>query len=226
MFKIKKLIIISILLVANCTGLKEIHKKDNLGRVISVLYFDGNELDRMEEITYYGNSHNPSKIVYKKKVGMDYIPLKEEVYKFNDNNLVRLSFYIYKNFSKIKTGMIKYYYAKNKPSRIEYYSYIKSMKKMFIFGLDQYKYRRGKIYNRRIIEYEFNPENKKPMQIGHYVIYYNKGKIISMKLSIMDKKSKKIIEKKVKNIDLVNGKVEDIEEYFIRKSRGKEFLQK
>lgn len=227
MHKYSLILIICYLLLLNCAGFREIERKDPLGRVIHVAYYDGATLIRDEELKYYGNSHNPSQIIYKKKSGLDMAPYKEESYQFENNNLLKLSFYIYKDNKKINTGMIVYsYYRNNKLKRIEYYSFEESMNQMYIFGLDQYTYKDDRLVSRRIIEYELNRENQQPMQIGHYVISFKDEQIDSMKLSIMDKVSKKIIENNFPDGDLVYKKIENLEDTYIRKSRGKEFLKK
>ena len=153
-------------------------------------------------------------------------PYKEESYLFENNNLIKLSFYIYRDNKKINTGMIIYsYYKNNRLKRIEYYSFEESVNQMYIFGLDQYTYKDDRLISRRIIEYELNRENQQPMQIGHYVISFKDEQIDSMKLSIMDKVSKKIIENNFPDGDLVYTKIENLENSYIRKSRGKEFLK-
>ncbi len=223
----KSVILLTLFLYLGCSGLdiKVFEKKDNLDRVSRVFYYEGNILSKSEEITYYGNSHNPSRILYKIRSGNSFVPYKEEEYYFVENNLVKLSFFIYKNGKRINTGMIKYFYENNKQTRIEYYSHDESLRKIIIFGLDQYEYRNGKLSTRRIIEYEVNPGTGRPMQIGHFYLKYTNGKIDSMKLSILDKKSKKIIEKIINDTELVYDKIDDIEKYYIRRSRGKDFLK-
>jgi hypothetical protein len=200
-------------------------QKDNLDRVSRVFYYEGNIISKSEEIRYYGNSHNPSRIIYKIRKGNRLVPYKEEEYYFTANNLVKLSFFILKNGKRTNTGMIKYYYKNSKQTRIEYYSLDKLLNKIIIFGLDQYDYSEGNLSTRRIIEYEVNPGTGKPMQIGHFYLRYKNGKIDSMKLSILDRKSKKIIEKIITNSELVDDKIDDIEKYYIRRSRGKDFLK-
>ncbi|MCP4130294.1 MAG: hypothetical protein GY754_04875 [bacterium] len=222
-------IAIFVFAVLSCTGFREIERKDNLGRVTAIMYYNGNSLERVEEIEYYGNSHNPSAIIYKKEEGRKLSQYKSERYIFKGNNLVELSFFIYRNNGKIKTGMIKYYYYPNNNfKRIEYFSssdlLTESEDKMFIFGLDQYTYKSRQLISRRIIEYEFNPQTKKSMQIGQYVVYYNNGSIASMKSWILDRKSKKVVEKNEKNILFVSTKIKHIEEFYITRSRGKDFL--
>ncbi len=189
-------------------------------------FYNGNTLNRIEEMKYYGNSHNPSQVIYKKRAGMDMVPYKEEQFEFQNNNLSKLSFFIFRDSKKINTGMIKYLYSDNKHNIIEYHSLNEGLNKMFIFGLDQYIYRDDTLITRRLIEYDINPENNQPMQIGHFVISYRDEKIESMKLTIMDKDTKKIIEKYVKESDLVLKKIEDIEDYYIQRSKGKEFIKK
>ncbi len=224
---LKLTILFSLFVFVNCSGMKirVFEKKDNLDRVSSVFYYKGNLISKSEEIKYYGNSHNPSRIIYKIRSGNRLVPYKEEEYSFEANNLVKLSFFIFKNEKRLNTGMIKYYYTNNKQIRIEYYEREKSLNKIIIFGLDQYEYSDGKLNTRRIIEYEVNPGTGKPMQIGHFYLRYRNGKIDSMKLSILDRKSKKIIEKIINDSELVHDKIDDIEKYYIRRSRGKDFLK-
>lgn len=225
---LKTLILFSLLVIFNCSSMKirVFEKKDNLDRVSRVFYYEGNIISKSEEIKYYGNSHNPSRIIYKIRSGNRLIPYKEEEYYFTANNLVKLSFFVIKNGKRLNTGMIKYYYKNNKQIRVEYYEREKSLNKIIIFGLDQYEYSDGRLNGRRIIEYEVNPGTGKPMQIGHFYIRYKSGKMASMKLSILDRKSKKIIEKIINDSVLVHDKIDDIEKYYIRRSRGKDFLKK
>jgi hypothetical protein len=224
---LKLAILFSLLVFFNCSSMKirVFEKKDNLDRVSRVFYYKENIISKSEEIKYYGNSHNPSRIIYKIRSGNRLVPYKEEEYYFVANNLVKLSFFIYKNEKRLNTGMIKYYYKNNMQVRIEYYSLDKSLNKIIIFGLDQYEYSEGKLSTRRIIEYEVNPGTGKPMQIGHFYLKYKSGKIESMKLSILDRKSKKIIEKLINDSELVYDKIDDIEKYYIRRSRGKDFFK-
>ncbi|MFC1671285.1 hypothetical protein ACFL20_12910, partial [Spirochaetota bacterium] len=215
-------IVISIL---NCSGSTEIVRKDNLGRVTKVAYYNGRTLRHLEETQYFGNSHNPKIVVYKKSLGMGLIPYKVEEYQFVNNNLASLSFYIYKDNKRNKTGVIKYYYTRNNPSKIEYYSYSKFLNKLFMFGLIQYNYKEGRLSFRRIIEFELNRKSKKSMQIGQYIIFYKKkNKVKSLKSWIMDKVSNKIIKNEEENVKLINAKIGIIEKLFSKSARGMEFI--
>lgn len=215
------------ILISSCSAFHELERKDNLGRVTHVSYFSGTDLIREEDIKYYGNSHNPAHIIYRKKIGTDMTPFKEEVYTFEQNNLTKLSFSVFRDTKKINTGMIIYlYHQNNRMKRIEYYSFEETLSLMYIFGLDQYNYSdKGHLISRRIIEYELNRQTQQPMQIGHYVISYKNEQIESMKMSIMDKESKKIIENNIPDGDQVYKKIETLEDAYIRKSRGREFLK-
>lgn len=212
--------------LSSCTGLYEMQKRDAFDRVTQIAYYDGNDIVRSEEITYYGNSHNPSRIVYKKRNKGVLIPYKEEQYQFKKNNLKKLSFYIYEKINRIKTGEIKYFYKRDRPKRIEYYSLNESRMELHIFGLDQYKYKKKELKKRRIIQYELNPKTGKAMQVAQYVVYYKSGAIIEMKSWVMDKKSKKVIEKKETNSEKVYHKLERLEKRYIKLSRGRKFLER
>ena len=96
---------------------------------------------------------------------------------------------------------------------------------MFIFGLDQYTYKKSDYHLRRIIEYEFNQKINKSMQISHYVIVYRNGIVESMKLRKMNKASKKIIEKIIKKDNLVNDIIGNIVNNYNSRARGKDFIE-
>jgi len=210
-----------ILFAISCSGAREVQKRDNLGRVSAVSYYDGNALIRTEEFSYYGNSHNPWAIIYKKKNGLELKPYREEEYVFSNNNLERISFYVYRRGEKEKAGMIRYFYKSERTDRIEYYTYRKELQEFVIFGLEQHFYNGNEMTSRRIIEFEFNGQTQKSMQIGQYVVYYEKGSISWMHSWIMNKKSKKIVEKKEFNSDLISNKVAFIEDFYMQRSRGK-----
>lgn len=212
------------LIFTSCAGSREVQRRDNLGRVVRISYYEGSSIQRMEDISYYGTSHNPKKIFYMKKVGLNLVPVREESYIFKGKKLSKLSFYSYKDKKKIKVGIIKYYYAGNHPFRIEYYSYLRNYKKYFIFGLDQYSYRGRILHQRRIIEYELNRKTDKSMQIGQYVVHYKKGKIHYMQSWIMDKKSKKIVEKTEKNAELIDNKIAFIEQFYNNRARNSKYI--
>ncbi len=215
---------ILIVFCISCAGSREVQRRDNLGRVVRTSYYEGNSIQRMEDISYSGTSHNPRKIFYMKKRGLNLVPAREEIYTFNGNNLTKLSFYIFENKNRFKAGMIKYYYTDSKPFRIEYYSFLHDIKKYFIFGLDQYTYSSRKLNQRRIIEFEFNRKTAKSMQIGQYVVNYNNGKIASMQSWIMDKKSKKIVEKTENNTEFIDNKIAFIEQFYNNRARSSKYL--
>jgi len=213
-----------LLLVFSCGGSRVVQRKDNLGRVVRISYYERNSVIRSEDISYYGNSHNPQKIFYMQKKGLNLIPMREEVYTFTGGNLSRLDFFKFNQRKRIQAGMIKYYYTVGKPFRIEYYSYLHDFKRHFIFGLDQYTYNNFKLHQRRIIEFEFNRKTGKSMQIGQYVLNYKKGKVLSMQSWIMNKKSKKIIEKKETNIELIDNKIAFIEQFYNNRARSSKYI--
>jgi len=212
----------------SCTSIRKIEKHDNLGRVSQVLYLSGNDINRIEELEYYGNSHNPKRIVYMRKNNKNnsYSPYKEEVYRFIDNNLSELSFFVYIGEKRITTGMLRYFYKNNFLTRTEFYSFNEKLKKMLILGLDQYIYNKKQLVKRRLIEYEYNLTTGKSMQVGQYLIVFENKMIKNMKYSIMDKKSKKIIEKRESNSEKVLKTIENIEEYYNKMSRGRQFINK
>jgi hypothetical protein len=220
------LVLFLVLYSFSCTSIRKIEKHDNLGRVSQVIYLAGNNVDRIEELEYYGNSHNPKRIVYMKKVENNYHPYKEEVYRFIDNNLSELSFFIYIGEKRITTGMLRYYYNRNFLKRTEFYSFNEKLKKMIILGLDQYIYNKKQLIKRRLIEYEYNLSTGKSMQVGQYLVVFENKIVKSMKYSIMDKKSKKIIEKRESNSEKVLKTIESIEEYYNKMSRGRQFINK
>ena len=212
----------------SCSGYTEIVKKDNLGRVIKVAYYNGRTLKHFEETEYYGNSLNPKIVVYYKSAGLGIVAYKEEEYQFDEkNNLASLTFMVYEGPNKKKkSGMIKYFYKNKYHSRIEYKSYSNSLNEFFMFGLDQYNYKTKLLDFRRIIEFEYNTTTGKTMQIGQYVINYDKsGKILSLKSWIMDKELKKIIQKEESNQKLIHKKIGIIEKLFNKSARGEEFLR-
>jgi len=201
--------------------MREIYKKDNFGRVKRVEYFDDTMLVSTEEMSYLGNSHNPIRIIYKKREKGHLVRVKEEVYKFKNNQLKSLILYLYIKKKRYIKGKILYFFSNNLLKRIEYYKYNERLKKLFIFGLDQYEYKNRKLTGRRIIEYKINSKNNKSMQIAQYVATYENKKIKNLKIWILDKKSKKIVEKVIKNSILASVKILKIEKFYILTSRGK-----
>ena len=210
----------------SCSSPRGVKKKDKLGRVTRVSYFEGSTVDRIEKIKYYGNSHNPLRKVFYRESGEGLKKVKEINYLFAGNSLARITFSVYMNDRKEDTGMIKYFYMRDKFRRIEYYSYNRDKKKMNIFGLDQYTYVNNVTHSRRIIEYEYNTETDRSMQIKQFVVYYQDGKPLKMKSWIMDKKSKKIIEKNCDDAKSVARSTAGINKEYENRARAEEFLQK
>ena len=225
MKKFNAVLVSTLILCICCSGSRNVKKKDPLGRITSSLSYRGASVDYSEEFEYYGNSHNPRRIIYRKKTSRGLEPFREEVYTFKPDGLSKILFYVYVNNKKKHTGEILFYYNGKKIQRKEYYALPVSGKQIALFGLDQYTYKDGVRTERRIIEYEYMPALGKSMQIGQYVVFYRKGCVSYMKLWIMDKKSKKIIEQMEKDTQFVDMKIRNIEKFYLNRTKGEQFIR-
>jgi hypothetical protein len=219
-------ILCAVFFLASCTGMREIERKDIFGRVSAIAVYNGSKIEKISEIAYSDNSFNPASIIYKKDIKGLLIPYKEEEYIYQYNNLKSIVFYIYNNNKRIKTGWIDYNYNNNNLKNIGYYILDEKIGILFMFAFDSYEYDDNyKLTSRRYIEYDYQPEKKEITQTAQYVFFYNNGNAVEMRTWILEKKSNKIIEKKEKNLELVNNTVRNIEETCNIKVRGKDFIK-
>jgi hypothetical protein len=221
-----KYILFAVLFSISCTGMREVERKDIFGRVSAIVVYDGAKIEKISEIAYSDNSFNPASIIYKKDSKGLLIPYKEEEYIYQYNNLKAIYFYIYINNIKTKTGWIDYNYNSNDLRDIGYYILDEKTGILYMFAFDSYEYNENyKLTSRRFIEYEFQSEKNETTQTAQYVFIYDNGNVVEMKTWILDKKSNKIIEKKEKNLELVNIKIRSIEETCNLKVRGRDLIK-
>jgi len=217
-------IFFAVIFLASCSGMREIERKDILGRVSAIVVYDGAKIEKINEITYNENSFNPASIIYKKDQKGQLVPFKEENYIYQYNNLKSISFYIYSNNKKIRTGLINYNYHNNNLKNVAYYTLDEKTGVFYMFAFDSYEYDENyKLTSRRLIEYDFQAETKENTQIAQYVFTYDKEKITEMKTSILDKSSNKVIEKKEKNPDIIENTFKNIVETCNLKVRNRDF---
>ena len=220
---VKLFIVIPVVLLTlvSCSGRRVIEDRDNHNRAIKLTYYDGGSVDRVEEIAYKGNSSNPSEVIYKKYRRSKLIPYKLEKYRFFNNDPVIITTYALIGNRRIRTGQIRYYYyANNEPKRKEFYTYIKAMKKMFIFGVYQYKYKNEALKTLHINKYEFNPLFSKSMQVEQHMVFYTIGNISHMKSYVMEKKSRKLVEINERDPQLISDIINSIEKKFESRSKS------
>jgi hypothetical protein len=204
--------------------MREIERKDIFGRVSSIAVYNGAKVEKINEITYSDNSFNPANILYKKDINNALVPIRQEEYIYQYKNLKTVIYYVYNNKKKIKTGWIDYTYNSNNLKNISYYVIDDKTSIPFMFAFDSYDYDENyKLTSRRFIEYDLQSDKNETTQTAQYVFIYENGDITEMKTWILDKKSKKIIEKKEINRELVNMVIRNIEESCNTKVRGRDF---
>lgn len=215
------LIVFLVLSTFSCAGAKIMERRDNLGRTVRISYYERGDLEHVEEIKYVDNSFNPRKVEYRYYNGSRWVVRKEEKYYYRDNNLFRLAFFVHKKDEIEQTGSIVYRYSGTRPLRIEYYK--NGPGGDYLMALDQYTYEGRSLDQRRLIEYEINPETGRRMQVGQYVIQYEKGEPQVIRSWVLDKKTKKIIEKKEERKQEVKEIIQRLEERFLHTCKGPEF---
>lgn len=202
-------------LFAGCNSIQVVEQKDSLGRLKRVASYQHSNLINERTIFYDQNSFNPVIIRYRKKQGGFVRIYRQENFTYEKNNLVKQSFFAYSKGKMVLTGFMTYDYVSQGPSRISYFRLESSSGTYYLRCLDQYNYKNDRVASRRLIEYESLSETGKTMQVGQYVIRYDeKGHPRQFRSYTLDKKTKKIIEKKVTGRDDVMKLVEKLEKRF------------
>ena len=96
---------------------------------------------------------------------------------------------------------------------------------MFKHGLDIYSYFKGNLKERRIIEYEYNFQTKRAMQISQYVVFYKNNRQQYMQTLMLDKKSKNIIKNEEKSLNIISEMIKNIENNLFERAKGVKYLQ-
>ncbi len=224
---LKFLVIVLFFVSASSIQAASAEKKqyDESGRLIQVTYNNSSNGKCAKKLYYEGDCKKPAKIVYKDLSGMESKRSKEVRYKYSGDLVSSIHFYTYKDDRRIHEGQIEYSYEDGRISQAKYYKRLKPSKKIFMFALQHYAYSGKALKNRRFIQFEINPETLNTMQSGQHVIYYKENHIESMRSSIMDSKSKKIIEKREKDISIINSRIKEIEKSCLTKASGNGFIK-
>ncbi len=215
----------------NCSQLSLYEEKDSSGRITRSVSYVKNEPDTITTIKYIGNTD--------KALSKEFIKLKNaapyhswiESYQYTRGRISTTKFFIDINNSKIQSGKIIYKYDNEKEtqdkSQIEYYSLSDlNEKNFFMHGVDIYTYADIGLLNRRIIEYEQNPETHTAVQVSQYVIHYADYKKITMETRMLDKKSNSIVNREEINLKIIKETIENIEKSLIDRCRGYTLVRK
>ena len=223
-----------LLFLAACSSLSVIEDRDDRGRIIKKSTFKKGKLKQVAEITYKKDSGKPSKILHLRSEDGKLLPYLEERFQYkNDKNgiLTKADYSIFLNHGKpqrVKSGYSNFYLdGEYRPLKFEYFSIAGiDNKKMFRSCLDLYGYSGDKkLETRRIIEYDYNPETRKEMQLSQYVLSYRDGKIETLQIWILDRKTGKIIKKQENNRKIIDEVVYNIEKSIKDRSKGLKFLK-
>lgn len=210
-----------------CSGSQVRVESDDFGRVQRKAFYTNDSLQKEEIILYDGQSKLPSGVLIKKAKHGDPELYREVEFKYRDQLLSSEYFYIYRGGKKTRTGKALYSYNGTDLWKIRYYA-ISDIEKsrVFLSALDLYSYsgERG-LQSRRIIEYEYNYNTKKGMQVSQYVIQYENKKIISMQIWVLDKKSNQIISKTETSRRLISEMVHNIQKSISDRVKGTMFFQ-
>ncbi len=220
-------LIIILALCFGCSGLSITEEKDSLGRINRrLIYIDG-KLNTVEEIQYDKQSKRPVVKIFNREREGEFNPVREENYSYQHKVLSRIMYYIYIDKRKVLSGMINYFYTgDNQPKRTEYYAITDlRRKKVFRSGIEVYTYVDADLEKRRIIEYEYNKDTSRAMQLSQYVVLYRNDKIISMQTWILDKNSNNIIKNEENNLDIILEMIKNIEKSLVERTKGIKFIK-
>ena len=210
-----------------CAGSQVRVEHDDLGRVQRKAFYRNDALQKVEMITYEGQSKRPSVVLIKKAKQGDPELYREVEYKYRNQLRSSEYFYIYRGGKKTRTGKVLYSYDGTVLKRIRYYAISDiERSRVFLSALDMYSYsREHELLSRRIIEYEYNTRTKKGMQVSQYVVQYNQKKIVSMQIWVLDKKSDQIISKTETNRRLISEMIRNIQKSISERVKGTMFFQ-
>jgi hypothetical protein len=206
-------IIFALFFTVSCKGLQVINRKDSLGRIYEVNSFKNSDLFHQKMVYYVDDSSRISHIIYSRKKNGIMWKYREEFFTYTNGLLIRHSFYTVVKHRKVPTGYMFYSYSKNKISRITYHRYNSTSKTYYLRALDRYCYKKNS-FNRHLIEFQKVPNESRVIQVAQFKAFYNeKGpfQLISWKL---DKKTKKIVEKKTTSAEEVTNLVNMLERRF------------
>ena len=210
----------------SCSAFREIEQKDSIGRVVKMAYYDGSQLEHLEEIEYVGNTYNPDRITFYKMDDYELFPFKYEVYAYNEKNITSISVLTYENEKKTKTGYINFTYTDSGAiNSIEYHTY-SSRAGLYLIGLDQHTYDDKGLAFRRIIKYQLNSKTGGTMQKAQYQVFYCNKNPCNMKYGIIDRESNTIVEKKERDPEVINEKIKSLEKFFLIETIGRENIIK
>ncbi|HQO02023.1 MAG TPA: hypothetical protein PLI62_07120 [Spirochaetota bacterium] len=210
-----------------CNGSQVRVEHDNMGRVQQRSLYKNNSLQIVETISYEGKSVHPAGISIKRVKHGGPELFREVEFKYRNGLLASEYFYIYRNGVKTRTGKVFYTYNGSHPEKIRYYAISDiETSRVFLSALDMYSVADGNgIQSRRIIEYEYNTQTKKGMQVSQYVVQYDKKNIVLMQTWVLDKKSDQIITKTVTNRGLISEMIHNIERSISDRVKGTMFFQ-
>lgn len=214
------LFIISVL--TGCKGQSVKEERDNFGRVVRRVIYKNKRIECQEEIKYLNNTDKPLIKVYKKITEGEPVPWWMEVYSYDGDKISQIKFFINIESKRTLSGKIDYQYENEKLKMIEYYSLIGDENQALNrHGFDLYYYSSDNLVNRRIIEYEYNPQTGDSMQISQYVVEYRDNTIQSMETKMLDRDSREMITKNETNIDIINEMINNIEKSLRDRCIGK-----
>ena len=195
-----------------CSGPSVRDEKDGLGRTVRKAIYQNNKIEFEEDTKYLENTDKPLIKVYRRIINGTPVPWWMEVYSYENDNVTEIKFFVTINTEKISSGKISYQYEGDKLKMAEYFSVTDvNNQTLNRHGFDLYYYSNNAIVNRRIIEYEYNPETGDSIQISQYVIQYDNNKIQSMETKMLDRKSNEMITRNETNIDIINEMIINIE---------------
>lgn len=220
-------LIVIFALFIGCSGLSITEEKDSLGRINKRLVYVDGKLNTVEEIQYDKRSTRPVVKIFKKEKAGEFYAIREENYSYQNKVLSSITYYIYIEKRKVLSGKINYFYTgDNQPKRTEYYAITDlRRKKVFRSGIEVYTYADADPEKRRIIEYEYNKNTNRTMQLSQYVVLYENDKIVSMQTWILDKNSKNIIRNEENNLNIILEMIKNIEKSLVERTKGIKFIK-